>query len=1005
MISKIKLISSLFILSVILAYGDILVKPGEDYRFALPAGKMPVGERLIVSFSAQYLSSFKLSGNWYMGLYVNGKMVSAELPPEGSGALRDIKRKSDTFHGTGLTYTNKGLWNTVAYNSTEILENIYVSEDYQELFQYNLDITDLLADKDNELVIRNQAPVPGANEKNPTLLMLKLEQPAVSRQPAAELPDLLERSFVSHEVFDNMEVGKSDPPHEIALKDFPKKPGWVRVVRFRSRLNYGSGNNYCCAVKVNGKALSYENADHANRLLNRGMFLFGGREPIISSNGSLNVLFSNKWGVSRKHKDEEARKANWYCMDLEDLLAGHGDSLAFLNTANKGYFNEKRGFDARHPVLLVNSLETGYVPCAVAEKAPARIRPKREVVQESAWKNGEHYSVSVTTAGGIQLQVGKHHIFAESAFSYPRRGFNQLACKGASDLKAEQEWKGTVAEEKDGFSMVFSGKYYKVSRRLVCDPLAIRVRDTIENTSGEELGIANSIHLILDDNAGIIRKNGCQAYMNNLGSHNYPNANSSIFWGFKEHCIGLAIEDDLLRLQSSYTASAFEGKVFGDHLGFEPGKSYTLEWSIYCLPGNDYYDFVNAVRRDWKVNKTIPAMISWNGIHYGNDDERFRTTVRNLGTGVLIDGQKWFNANEYGGRPEFSVADEVCKHAVWMRKAKELCPDVKYLLQFQGAFSWRNFEGKVDPMADSAMFGQDGKELIFAKADPQGRFPKSTYSGGTPGLYHGFHYPAIGNNYYEYNMEVARELIKQGFDGIYVDTPNYVAMNYGRFTYNKWDGVTVDLDENYVIKRKYTDCCWVSGPARCNIYKVITDAGGVVVLNAPPYVRQLQEAPGAVLHFTEGDHEYALVRMHFTTPLVLGEHGGGKKDGTAARGRRKWWRSQEDFMDDMVWKLRNGTLYSSYWPPAGVPESHEWPTRDMFPLSIQDIHGGWIRGRERIITAVSGKYAWEGENIPQVRSRVYGKDGRMVSDQVIKPGDDGKFDVVVPENGMCILIR
>lgn len=46
-------------------------------------------------------------------------------------------------------------------------------------------------------------------------------------------------------------------------------------------------------------------------------------------------------------------------------------------------------------------------------------------------------------------------------------------------------------------------------------------------------------------------------------------------------------------------------------MGIPSGGSAVLEWSIYPVVG-DYWDFVNAVRRNWEVNFTITGPFSFN---------------------------------------------------------------------------------------------------------------------------------------------------------------------------------------------------------------------------------------------------------------------------------------------------------------------------------------------------------------------------------------------------------
>ena len=75
-----------------------------------------------------------------------------------------------------------------------------------------------------------------------------------------------------------------------------------------------------------------------------------------------------------------------------------------------------------------------------------------------------------------------------------------------------------------------------------------------------------------------------------------------------------------------------------------------------------------------------------------------------------------------------------------------------------------------------------------------------------------------------------------------------------------------------------------------------------MLLNSPPFNEKIQQMTAPVLHFSEGDREDRLAQMHFTTPIMLGQHGGS---GTALyKGVRTSWRSEEDFMGDIVWKVK-----------------------------------------------------------------------------------------------------
>ena len=980
----------------------VTLQPGEKYDVKLPSGKAAGGKRVILHFNARYDLPQRIGEEWHMTVMVNGKRLSAFLLPQGSGVLRLVNRKSATFHGTGKNYVKDGKWNVALNNSREEIEHIYCPADYEQLYYYSFDVTDALADEQNIAAIVNDAPRPDKNEKNPAIYVLQLTNVHHETVNVVELPDAVERSFEAVAAMPDCSIPQNSPPAEFKFA-LPSKDGYHRVIRFRSRLSYGgNGSNSNLQVRLNGEFLSREDRSQLHRMLNRGAYYMGGREAIIAQNGRLTIMHGPKWGPLPKQGDSaEARKINWYYIDIDDMLIDGENTVSFQSLTNPATFSEKRGFKNGHPFLYVCDIAVGYVPLECEALSPARYVPTRQLAESPNRFASPSYTCSIAPSGGLQIVAGKRTFFLESAYSYPKAGFNAFNCVGAAKQNAEAEFRGSVSGEKGTYNYDYAGKYYRIRRTVECVGNALHITDRISNLTDNDLGMKVSVNLIGDSSADIVRKHGSQFYDAQLSSHNYPNSNSTIFWGYRENPlgVGLVLVDDIFRLQAQYRASKMDGEAGTSHLGFTPKAERTLRYSVYILPSNDYFDMINAVRNDWKVNKTIPGMISWNGAHVSKRDEQFIKRYDALGSTLIIDGQKWFNATEYHAEP-VDVVNEIQIQKEWKDRAVMLRPDAKVLLQFQMVFSWRNKDNCPDLMADSLIVNPDGSIPEYGRARP-GASASSTYSSGEIGLYHAYHYPAIGNKYYQYIMDTAKAAMDANFGGVYFDTPNYTAVNYGRFTYDRWDGMTVDLNPDFTISRKYADLCLYSREARFNIFDYITKRGGIVVLNAPPLTEKIQRMNGPVIHFSEGDREERLTAMHLTTPVMLGQHG---SNGKPAYGRRATWKTEEDYMDDMVWKVKNGILYAAYWPPRGVSELHEWPTRDMFPITITDIHAGWIRGKERIITVNDGKFGWD-EKATKSRIRIYGKDGRMVGDELANADENGKFEIKLPENGMAIIIR
>ena len=74
-------------------------------------------------------------------------------------------------------------------------------------------------------------------------------------------------------------------------------------------------------------------------------------------------------------------------------------------------------------------------------------------------------------------------------------------------------------------------------------------------------------------------------------------------------------------------------------------------------------------------------------------------------------------------------------------------------------------------------------------------------------------------------------------------------------------------------------------------------------------------------------------------------------------------------MKSVITYLRHGGLYYNYQndiPAQGPGSGAHDPINHMFPITPVELRVGYIIGRERIITAVSGTYAWNNARKPQV---------------------------------------
>ena len=63
----------------------------------------------------------------------------------------------------------------------------------------------------------------------------------------------------------------------------------------------------------------------------------------------------------------------------------------------------------------------------------------------------------------------------------------------------------------------------------------------------------------------------------------------------------------------------------------------------------------------------------------------------------------------------------------------------------------------------------------------------------------------------------------------------------------------------------------------------------------------------------------------------------------------------------------------------------------MFPFTPEELHDGWIKGKERTITAISGKFPVNGQSKPQIL--YFDKKGFEKSNNFAVTGEPGNWMV------------
>jgi hypothetical protein len=149
-----------------------------------------------------------------------------------------------------------------------------------------------------------------------------------------------------------------------------------------------------------------------------------------------------------------------------------------------------------------------------------------------------------------------------------------------------------------------------------------------------------------------------------------------------------------------------------------------------------------------------------------------------------------------------------------------------------------------------------------------------------------------------------------------------------------------------------------------------------MIANGHHWTEEMQ--PYRVIRFLETGGEYdplsfpdgqkppllpRLCRGHLDSPLALANEQLPRYGPKAVENYARF------VMKSVITHLRHGLLYYYYnteIPETGPGSGEYGPLNHTFPITPVELHEGWILGKERIITAVSGTYPWQHSAKPKV---------------------------------------
>lgn len=727
------------------------------------------------------------------------------------------------------------------------------------------------------------------------------------------------------------------------------------VVEFLHRIDWPRLGGWCPCwqIEVNGKVLTAAATRSETRLLNKAPEMkhrwFG---KFCADNRS------DKWYSIYQPDFHDGDRGFFSCtteasrvvLDISDVVKTEGTNVVTLSAGNLSASHYiSSGVTDRKPSVVFRGVTVRQ------ESVPTKL-PRVEEKEIRAKFGPEPPKPTFTLApegdakgGRLMLKTGGVSVPIDSRFTVPGGGIVEMKSDKTLETSA-----------------------YSVERKIVRRDDRIDFFDTFTSKSDKLIGVRINYEIPL---AGFdpvyVAGDPSPSAEEFVGGRN-----PSVYGISRTGAFGVALiaQDDVFRVQNVQYCKDGAFGIRTDGLALKPGEPRTVEWSVYPTATADYYDFVNAVRRDWDVNFPIIGCFNLSMNCYKNyNREQAIRSAENMGLGVNTFGVHiwshlggkyakyqddiWgIGQNAEKVRVRLNAQESILEapglvnefEQMCIRKCRAFTPHIKILTYVHNQIS---VDASDDKYEEARMVDAKGKKMV--------------YNGGATGK---IFVPTLEN-------EVGKDFLKLidwyldefGLDGIYHDEINHCNSRvYGGDA--MWDGATVELDDTFDVKRKLSFVCLLKLKFTLKLFdKILNERGKLLVGNFSPETRS--ERTFKFPRFEETYSSRWIALSHLYTPIQLGDmltYGNNPKDMAA----------------DQRMALKRGALYYHYCGSTGCPSL----TSKMFPFTPIELHSGWLVGKERVLTCVSGEFGWRGES-PDVEVYVYNELGRLVPDYPFEATD------------------
>ena len=400
------------------------------------------------------------------------------------------------------------------------------------------------------------------------------------------------------------------------------------TLEFRHRVDYPRAAGWCPCwqLEINGRIVTAAATRKEKRLLNKPYETrhrhFG---SFIADN------HSDKWYslyLPDFHAADGAfvpasAEATRVVLDISDLVRTDAENeIRIRSHVPKTLYNVNNITD-RKPAVVVGELKVHVereTPSRLRRSAGKAVRATMVLPRETLFAVDGDDDVFNVSVNGEKITV-------RSVFSVPGGGLGTSRPTSASPNVVGRVIPNAPYVEMGGRDRLET-PFYSVVRKVVKERDRIDVFDTFVSNTNALIGVKIRYEIPQEGFDPVYVAGDPSPSAEEFEGGRHP----SVF-GVKSGkgvSVALLAQDDVFRVQNVQYCKDGAFGIRTDGLALKPGEPRTVEWSIYPMGGGqgaarpivDYFDFVNAVRRDWDVNFPIDGVFTFSLNNYASYDKK-----------------------------------------------------------------------------------------------------------------------------------------------------------------------------------------------------------------------------------------------------------------------------------------------------------------------------------------------------------------------------------------------